>query len=427
MTLASLLCLAQTPFDGFPGWYHFSPSTSDIPDYKIASLAVDNNGSLWVGSAQSGGLARYRDDEWKVWHHDNSPLTNNAVGQLIIESEILGDENVWMVPNSGASVIRKNSEGWTKYSTNNSNIQSSYVSLKLGADGKMWVLNQSLGSMQYFIPDSDDWSTPLVMPWGYTSPDNFAVDKSGNMWLSKQPGKLYYRDIVANVIYDMSDTIDGLNGRWYPLMETYGDSLFLSAYGKGSNSSNSDKEFWLYDGQEWLMWARNNSEISGFPYSMDVANGALWLACDWGISKFDGVQFTNWDAFNSPIPLDDKTVTDIVIDKDRRMWVSTSLMGLFMFNINEYESYINSVENRSMEIGEAFPNPTNSFSTLILPHSSDSYKIEVYDITGKCISQLGSPNGGAIQLNFPTGGIYNYRVSVAEEVVKNGSVMSMFD
>lgn len=414
--------IGQTLFEEYPGWYHFSPSSSDIPDYKIGSLAVDDNGALWVGSNQSGGLARYRNGIWKVWHVDNSPLTNNAVGQLIAENHLMGYSNIWMIPASGASVIRKHDDGWVKYSESNSNITGRVSLMKLGADGKLWVLTQE-GMLQFFMPETDNWSDPITIPYGYPEPDIFTVDHHGKIWFYRYQSPLYVYDLSLDSVYNMTDSIQGLNGRSYSLMEAKADSIFISSYGKRNNTYNQDKKFWFYDGNSWQMYARNNSEISGFPYRMDIANGSLWFACDWGVSKYDGQSFTNWDAFNSPLPLDDKTMTDIVIDHDNRMWVSTSLMGLYMLDLNEWS--VNSVREMTENSTTAYPNPAKGIINISLPKSIDNGELRVFDGFGKLVLTQTVSNSDKLSFELNETGLFHYCILNDDAQLYNGKVVNL--
>jgi ligand-binding sensor domain-containing protein len=71
-----------------------------------------------------------------------------------------------------------------------------------------------------------------------------------------------------------------------------------------------------------------NSDIpSTYTTCVDAdINGNIWVGTDLGISKFDGVEWINYDHTNSPIP--NTTVQDIECDQNGNVWIAT-YHGLF--------------------------------------------------------------------------------------------------
>jgi hypothetical protein len=395
--------IGQTLFEEYPGWYHFSPASSEIPDYKISCLEVGADGALWIGSNQSGGLAKLKDGQWTLFNTDNSPLTNNHILAMVVEDEVTGTESVWLVPASGAGVIRRSNGTWKKYRTSNSNINSSDIlDLKLGADGSIWIVGEDF--FQKYDPSQDDWLPAVPIPnTNYIA--EFAIDNRGLIWYNRSGDPLYVFNPETQELFNMNDSVNGIVGEWFPMIETSGDSIFVSAFGNVSNNADDRKEFWLYDALDWSLWNRYNSEISGFPYHMDIANGSLWFACDWGISKYDGETFTNWDAFNSPIPLDDKTISSIKIDRENRMWIGTYLMGLYMLDLNEWN--LSSIDDAVGNSATVFPNPAQGLINLRLPKVKDG-ELRVYDSIGNLVLQQTSSKTDKFSFSLSETGLFHY-------------------
>lgn len=413
--------IGQTLFEEYPGWYHFSPASSEIPDYKISCLEVDADGALWIGSNQSGGLAKLKDGEWTLFNTDNSPLSNNHILTMVIESEVTGNENVWLVPASGAGVFRISNGSWTGYWASSSNLHNSNVlDLKLGADGSIWITGQ--GFFQKYDPSQDDWFPAVSIPnTNYIT--EFGIDNQGFIWYNRSGFPLYVFNPETQDLFDMNDSISGLVGEYDPLIFTTGDTVFVSAFGNVNNSSDDRKEFWFYNGENWSMWNRYNSDISGFPYHMDVANGSLWLACDWGISKYDGADFTNWDAFNSPLPLDDKTISSIKVDHDNRMWVGTSLMGLYMLDLNEWSlNSISEVTNNSVTI---YPSPAHGDINITLPEIIGKGELRVFDSVGKLVLKRTIFNSDKLNFQLNETGLFHYYILNDGTQLYNGKVVNL--
>ncbi len=72
-------------FDG-TNWIVYNTSNSGLPNDFISSLAIDNNGNIWIGSA---GLDESDGTGWSTYTISNSGLPDNYVRSIAI------DENGW--------------------------------------------------------------------------------------------------------------------------------------------------------------------------------------------------------------------------------------------------------------------------------------------------------------------------------------------
>ncbi len=101
-----------------------------------------------------------------------------------------------------------------------------------------------------------------------------------------------------------------------------------------NGQTDIDFKFKTYTVNEGLVHNKVNKTV------MD-AQGFLWIATEGGLSRFDGVTFTN---FKNELPFSD--IKDIEISKDGRLWLCGA-KGLFTFNVftQQIQVFANSLAN----------------------------------------------------------------------------------
>jgi hypothetical protein len=96
--------LAQTLLSN--KWIVYDKTNSPLPSNKINWVQQDRNGTYWIacspeyisGSPIGGGLVKFDGYIWQVYNTSNSPLPNNNIDFLVIDSM----NNVWIaIGNAG--------------------------------------------------------------------------------------------------------------------------------------------------------------------------------------------------------------------------------------------------------------------------------------------------------------------------------------
>jgi ligand-binding sensor domain-containing protein len=70
-------------FDG-TYWTVYDTSNSDLPDNYVTSIAIDENGTKWIGTI-GGGLAAFDGTDWEIYNYTNSGLPDNDVNSIAID------------------------------------------------------------------------------------------------------------------------------------------------------------------------------------------------------------------------------------------------------------------------------------------------------------------------------------------------------
>lgn len=424
--LLPTVLMAQTALNP-PGWYNYNPANSPLTDNKIGIVRASPDGSIWVGCSQTGGLVQIRmDDEWRFWNTANGGLQSNLVYALAIDTINFDTPVAWVSCGVGG-LYRIKGNNVTKYRTSNSGIQDNEVyGIHVSNQGPVWLTTQN--GFDRFDTDStwtnfNETNLPGILEWqdtweGYNCR---ILAHDSILWLTK---RFYHNNEYHWGIF----TMNLVNGNWtqhtdlpfdlismgniYP----YTNGINFTALGDDDNLNGSYiKAMLTYHQGEWSYLDRFNSDIPGYPYDYCTdQHGNLWMTCDYGITKFDGENFTNWHPYNSPLPEDLKTLSSIAVDKEDRVWIATTAHGLFMFDQREYESYINSLTDAALEAAMVVPNPSGGvFALRFGKPVTSATVVEVLDMAGRVLEKHAVAPGTAqmeVGADLPTG-IFTLKLS----------------
>jgi len=68
----------------------YDTSNSGLPSNWVSSLAIDEQGNLWIGTG--GGLAKFDGETWTAYDTSNSGLPDNWIWSLAIDRQ----GNIWI-------------------------------------------------------------------------------------------------------------------------------------------------------------------------------------------------------------------------------------------------------------------------------------------------------------------------------------------
>lgn len=396
-----------------PKWIVYNKDNSNFPGGSFLTsnaydIKIDDNGHIWVGT---WGAAIFNGTDWEHWHGSNSGIGDNDVYAL----EIIDDTTKWF-GTFGSGLIRQKGEIWESFLTSNSEIPSNNViDLDIDSQNTLWI--GTMGGLASY--NNNNWEV-------YTTTNS---GLSSNQILS---------------VYCDNDNI-----------------VWVGTYNGGLNK---------FDGNNWINF---NSSNSGLPHNIvqeieKDADGFLWI-CTWGgVAKYYN---NNWNSYGTPnlphhvvrsvhidrfnikwfgtengvVKFDDNeweiiTAGDALLqggiintlktDENNRLWIGTSMQGVFVYN----ENGIVSVQNignwniSNFELAQNYPNPFNPATTITyILDKPAAVDLAVYNLLGQKIATLvnrkqavGKYNVRWDGINYSgkqvSAGVYIYRLKAGEFV-----------
>jgi len=336
-------------FDGTE-WTEYLPSNSGLPDEHVTAIAIDPSGNKWIGT-YGRGLAKFDGTNWTVYNTSNSALRSNFIGAIAIDASgnkwigttyggglAMFDDTNWTVymPGSEVSAITIDGSGnkwigtwgalakfdgtkWTLYNTSNSGLPDNRVAA-IAIDGSSNVWVGTPGGLANF--DGTHWTVYTVLPDNWIGA--IAIDGQGNKWIGTGGGLAKF-DGTKWTVYNTSNSalpsnvvvaisIDGSSNKW------------IGTWGGGLACLRRDATWTVYD-----------TSNSGLPsnYVSAIAidrSGSKWIGTrpSWsasghevggGLAKFDGTNWTVYNASNSGLP--SNWVNAVAIDGSGNQWIGT--------------------------------------------------------------------------------------------------------
>ncbi len=240
-------------------------SNSKLPEDNLWSIAIDQAGNKWLGTAHAG-LVKYDGQNFVVFDKSNSPVTNNVISTIYIDKK----NNVWVPQKNG--VAKFNGTSWTMYDGSVSPLLTiELYKIKEGPDGRL-----------------------------YFSSKNGIITFDGSAWK-----KL---DLPGDHAYNVLNLDVGKNGQI---------------------AAGCDTCLLLYDGKKWTRLDENNSELQvGTVRSVKfMTDGSLYIGYGGGFGKggFSVLKNGTWKHFsknNSALP--DQMVRDIKVTDKGVIWMATN-------------------------------------------------------------------------------------------------------
>ncbi len=299
-------------FDGI-NWAVYTESNSDLPSNSVQSIAIDGSGNKWIGTStyhdeiehiwKEGGLAKFDGINWTVYDTSNSGLPENNVQSIAID----GLGNKWIGTGYYGGLAKFDGTNWTVYNTSNSGLNyDNITSIAIDGFGNKWIgsggciglgnppqILGKCGGLAKF--DGINWT--VYKPWDSGLPDynvnSVLIDGSGNKWIGTHDGLVKFDD-TNWILYNPLDSV---------LPSNYVESIVIDG-----------------SGNKWIGTAIIWEKLINFK----------WIDEYGGLAKFDGINWTVYNTFNSDLP--DIVVVSIAIDKSENKWIGTPYGGLAEFD-----------------------------------------------------------------------------------------------
>ena len=259
-------------FDGSV-WETYTMENSGLPG-GAGKLNFDRNGMLWISTAN--GTASYDGTTWKNY-------TEDGEGSELIYLLGIDHLNVkWFY--TGAGVSSFDGATWTTHTAEDGIPDRVFYSMSVGADNVKWFALDSEALVSF---DGETWTVHDELEWIASS---VAVDADNIVWCGGTGG-------LAR-----------------------------------------------YDGSTWTYYTAENSGLpeTGIRALTVDDEGILWISTDEndirtgsGLTRFDG---TNWSTWRVDGP-QSYSVRCIAVDHNNVKWIGTSKKGLSGFDGKTWQTY----------------------------------------------------------------------------------------
>lgn len=249
-------------------WQVLTPLNSDLPGYRIQSLAMDAGGTLWVGT--DAGLASFKENQWSVFKRDDFKLSSDNVRALALD----GNGRLWVGTDVGITAF--DGQDWRVFIPPRAEDQLvTSLAVQTANEGEIiWVGSTSgLGRLDV---RTGNWSVVdrTTTGLGYGGVSRLVTDSRNRLWVATLGGGLGLLDgpdwtvlnvanseIPYNTVVSISETDPGIF--WFgvaPPTEVGGILV-------------------RYDGKNWTQFLPGRSGFSGSEPVVAILDpaGHLWV------------------------------------------------------------------------------------------------------------------------------------------------------
>jgi len=327
----------------------------DGKDALISAIVMDFKGNLWIGGTNS--LSKFDIKSEKFTHINLHPESISKKEKVVVQSLLFKNDKVlWVGTRFGLIeydiVDNKVVENLQNKIEFNANIREYLRNLFKDKEGNIWFAEWS--GLRIYDNKNDEFISYNSIEkdlLNNSSINAILEDKSGVIWIGTSFGGVNYFDPTKQKFKTINIKSGLSNNIVSSISEDNKGNLYIGTIGGGLNKINK---------------ANNKieaiAEISNKLIRVTHINGDdLWIG-DWGnnlihyslsTKKTHSINLANL-GFNLSA---NNAIKDIEFDKDKNLWVATSLNGIFKFNQNgDAENYpLNSIsQNKPRRMREIF-------------------------------------------------------------------------
>lgn len=316
-------------------------------DNNIWSIIEDSKGNIWIGSDK--GISKY-DGESITNYTEYEGLSGSKV--LTISEDKLG--NIWFSTfNYGVSKFDGTS--FIHYGPPQGLNSMNIFSVCCTENGSLWFGTDNSGVFFFdgetFTQYGKDQGLPLKFIW------SIIEDKKGNMWFASQYDGVYRFDgtsfknfsekegLSNNFIRSLHEDSKGniWIGSDFGGVNRYVDDSFIHFSEKEGLSSNvsssiiedSEGNIWIahygfglsiYDGSHFFKLTQEQGLMDDYLRHIEYgSDGVLWLASYYGLSSYDGNDFT---YYRPPSDIPFQQINCLLEDRNKNLWIGTYDKGI---------------------------------------------------------------------------------------------------
>ena len=294
-------------------WANYSKDNSPLPDNQVQDVVIDSEGNHWYGTF-SGGVAKYNGNNWTIFNTTNSSIPSTNVLKVAE-----GANKSMLFATFGGAATLHNETAWEVFSMANSDIPSDRVtSIAQDSNGNIWV-----GTYNGVAMFNGTIWTVYTKPGSNLPSDKIsalAIDNLNNIWIATDDGAGYFNG-ASWEIYDTTTSDIYMNMTSEVFINKNGNVWF----GHQNGASKYDGNQWeTFDPSELTYILQNANEICGDTF------GNIYFAGFAGLSVYTGGE---WKAFTGEKyhPLENKKFYSMDIDKHNNVWLGTGDFGVIGF------------------------------------------------------------------------------------------------
>jgi len=296
-----------------PIWKTYNIQNSGLAGNSITAIAEDLQGNIWLATSNGTsftGVSMYDGNNWITYDSSNSELSG------FVNSIIIDTNNIWF--GSYWGLVKYDGLSWSIYNSTNSGLIGEHIwSIAIDDNNIIWLSSSDNFNNGYINKfDGTNW-TMYEHEINYTT-RAVAVDTNNNIWFGTVGGGVFqfdgndwinYNSNNSGLVYNWvnSIVIDSKNNKWF---------------GTNGLSKFNDTNWTTYYGYVSTNYVHS--------IALDM-QGNKWIGTDWGVSKFDGVNWVNYTDFkNGTIH---NSVRALAIDVSGNIWAGTVSGGVSMLKL----------------------------------------------------------------------------------------------
>ena len=330
-------------------WTVYTTTNSLLPDNHIQAIALQKNGSKWVGTP--GGLARFDGHVWNNYNTANSGLPSSNITAIATGKQ----NSIWIGTDKG--LVHYDGTDWIVYTTQNSALRRNTIS-KIKWDSNtetLWVATE-IGLVKY---DGTNWvdlenSNPF-----FADEQIFSIetDRNGFVWIGsfdqfQFQGRLWKFDGTTWKRTKLED--HGLSSSFpTALVADEQNVLWLTLKGTMGGFLVSIKN------DHWSILDKQSLPCLEGGISAIVLQGTQkWMGTGSGLLVYKETACHSYNTRNSGLP--DDFVSCIAIDEKGSKWMGTISGGLAVYKDGPQQD---DPVTADLKI---FPNPINETASISL-------------------------------------------------------------
>ena len=358
---------ALVKYDG-ANWTTYKTSDFGLPNNSVTSIAIDVNSNKWIGTSchdiiskfdsiyiEGNTLIKLNEPNWTTY---TIGLLDNSVSSIAID----GNGTKWIGTNNGG-LTKFDGINWTTNWTTYIPGDSYVTSITIDGSGNKWIGTWGSGFAKF---DGTKWKIFTICNMGinvfYSNRiSSIAIDGNNTLWIGTCGYNIYY-PLPGNYYYGGLINFNEINWSVYRsrLPNDYVTSVAIDL--SGNKWIGTDKGLVKFDGTNWTTYNTSNSRLPN-NYVSSIAidgNDTLWIGTDpygnlspyvgGGLAKFHDTTWTTYDTLNSKLP--HNAITTIAIDRSGNKWIGTKYLmngaytltggGLVKFDGTNWTTYTTS-------------------------------------------------------------------------------------